>query len=151
MWTRRCGADDQVTDNSHLQRGQGRGLRRPDDVDSRRKPAELDGGHRPPHPLAHRTRWLTATEALAAVGAELTLKQATEPGHPAVVSALQAVSAAAGLPGLDELTGPQRQMVTELADVHSFLDVGSGIGLLAVAPSAAAPMEYIIGQRPGRL
>jgi hypothetical protein len=31
------------------------------------------------------SRWLTATEALAAVGAELSLKQAPEPGHPAVV------------------------------------------------------------------
>ena len=29
------------------------------------------------------SRWLTAIEAFAAVGAELTLKQATEPGHPA--------------------------------------------------------------------
>src|SRR5262249_46310 len=59
-------------------------------------------------------RWLTATEALAAVGAELTLEQAPEPGDPAVVGALQAVSAAAGLAGLEELTVPQRQMVTGL-------------------------------------
>jgi hypothetical protein len=44
------------------------------------------------------SRWLTATEALAAVGAELTLKQAPEPGHPAVAGALQAVSAAAAWP-----------------------------------------------------
>ena len=141
------------------------------------------------------SRWLTATEALAAVGAELTLKQAPEPGHPAVVAALQAVSATAGLTGLDELTGPQRQMVTglirmglhqasdlldeparppgwtftdpailqgwgrgsavvpgalaaavpELADVRSFLDVGSGIGLLAVAAAAVWPQATVVG------
>jgi SAM-dependent methyltransferase len=141
------------------------------------------------------SRWLTATEALAAVGAELTLKQALEPGHPAVAGALQAVSAAAGLAGLDELTGPQRQMVTglirlglhqasdllddpgrppgwtfvdpailqgwgrgsavvpgalaaavpELAGVRSFLDVGSGIGLLAVAAAGVWPQATITG------
>jgi SAM-dependent methyltransferase len=141
------------------------------------------------------SRWLTATEALAAVGAELTLKQAPEPGHPAVVDALQAVSAAAGLTGLDELTGPQRQMVTglirmglhqasdllddpgrppgwtftdpailqgwgrgsavvpgalaaavpELADVRSFLDVGSGVGLLAIAAAGVWPRATVVG------
>ena len=140
-------------------------------------------------------RWLTATEALAAVGAELTLKQAPEPGHPAVVAALQAVSAAGGLTGLDELTGPQRQLVTglirmglhhasdlldepgrppgwtftdpailqgwgrgsavvpgalaaavpELAGVRSFLDVGSGIGLLAVAAASTWPQATVTG------
>ena len=140
-------------------------------------------------------RWLTATEALAAAGAELTLKQAPEPGHPAVVGALQAVSATAGLTGLDELTGPQRQMVTglirmglhqasdllddpgrppgwtftdpailqgwgrgsavvpgalaaavpELAGVRSFLDVGSGIGLLAVAAAGVWPQATVVG------
>jgi SAM-dependent methyltransferase len=141
------------------------------------------------------SRWLTATEALAAVGAELTLMQAPEPGHPAVVDALQAVSATAGLAGLDELTGPQRQMVTglirmglhqasdlidnpgrppgltftdpailqawgrgsavvpgalaaavpELADVRSFLDVGSGVGLLAIAAAGVWPQATVVG------
>jgi SAM-dependent methyltransferase len=141
------------------------------------------------------SRWLTATEALAAVGAELTLRQAPEPGHPAVVEALQAVSAAAGLTGPDELTGPQRQMVTglirmslhqasdllddpgrppgwtftdpailqgwgrgsavvpgalaaavpELAGVRSFLDVGSGIGLLAIAAAGVWPRATVVG------
>jgi SAM-dependent methyltransferase len=141
------------------------------------------------------SRWLTATEALAAVGAELTLKQPPEPAHPAVAAALQAVSAAAGLTGLDELTGPQRQMVTgligmglrqasdllddpgrppgwtftdpailqgwgrgsavvpgalaaavpELAGVRSFLDVGSGIGLLAVAAAGVWPQATVVG------
>ena len=140
-------------------------------------------------------RWLTATEALAALGAELALEQAPEPGHPAVLGALQAVSAAAGLAGLDELTGPQRQMVTglirlglhqasdlvddpgrppgwtftdpailqgwgrgsavvpgalaaavpELAGVRSFLDVGSGIGLLAVAAAGVWPQATVVG------
>jgi SAM-dependent methyltransferase len=140
-------------------------------------------------------RWLTATEALAAVGAELTLKQAPEPGHPAVVGALQAVSAAGGLSGLDELTVPQRQMVTglirmalhqasdllenperppgwtftdpailqgwgrgsamvpgalaaavpELAGVRSFLDVGSGVGLLAIAAASVWPEATVVG------
>jgi SAM-dependent methyltransferase len=140
-------------------------------------------------------RWLTATEALAAVGAELTLNQATESGHPAVAGALQAVSAAAGLSGLDELTGPQRQMVTglirmslhqasellddpgrppgwrytdpailqgwgrgsavvpgalaaavpELAGVRSFLDVGVGVGLLAVAAAGVWPQATVTG------
>ena len=140
-------------------------------------------------------RWLTATEALAAVGAELSLKQAPEPGHPAVVGALQAVSAAGGLSGLDELTVPQRQMVTglirmglhqasdllddpgrppgwtftdpailrgwgrgsamvpgalaaavpELAGVRSFLDVGSGVGLLAIAAAGVWPQATVVG------
>ena len=139
--------------------------------------------------------WLTATEALAAVGAELALQQAQEPGHPAVVGALQAVSAAAGLEGLDELSGPQRQMVTgvirmglhqaadlldapgrphgwtftdpailqgwgrgsavvpgtlaaavpELAGVRSFLDVGSGVGLLAIAAAGVWPQATVVG------
>jgi len=140
-------------------------------------------------------RWLTATEAFAAVGAELTLQQGPEPGHPVVLDALQSVSAAAGLSGLDELTGPQRQMVTglirmglhqacdllddpgrppgwtftdpailqgwgrgsamipgalaatvpELADVRSFLDVGSGVGLLAIAAAGVWPQATIVG------
>jgi len=141
------------------------------------------------------SRWLTATEALAAVGAQLTLKQAPEPGHPAVLGALQDVLAAAGVPGLDELTGPQRQMVTGLirmglhqasdllddpgrppgwtftdpailqgwgrgsavvpgalaaavpglAGVRSFLDVGSGIGLLAIAAAGVWPQATVVG------
>jgi SAM-dependent methyltransferase len=141
------------------------------------------------------SRWLTATEALAAVGAELTLMQAPEPGHPDVVNALQAVSAAAGLADLGELTGPQRQMVTglirlglyqasdllgdpgrppgwtftdpailqgwgrgsaavpgalaaavpELAGLRSFLDIGSGVGLLAIAAAGVWPQATVVG------
>src|SRR5215472_6965086 len=139
--------------------------------------------------------WLVATEALAAVGAELALRQAPEPGHPGVTSALQAVSAAAGLPDLGELPPPQRDMVLglirmglhqaadllddpgrppgwtftnpailqgwgrgsamvpaalaaaapELADVRSFLDVGTGVGLLAVAAARVWPAATITG------
>ena len=141
------------------------------------------------------SRWLVATEALAAVGAELTLRQAPEPGHPSVACALQAVSAAAGLPDLGELNPPQRDMALglirmglhqatdlledpgrppgwtftdpailqgwgrgsalvpaslaaaapELAGVRSFLDVGTGIGLLAIAAARAWPQAAIVG------
>jgi SAM-dependent methyltransferase len=140
-------------------------------------------------------RWLVATEALAAVGAELTLMQAAKPGHPDVAGALQAVSAAAGLADLGELPPPQREMLIglirmglhqaadliddpgrppgwtftdpailqgwgrgsmvvpgslasaapELADVRSFLDVGAGIGLLAIAAARAWPQAAIVG------
>ena len=141
------------------------------------------------------SRWLVAAEALAAVGAELTLLQAPEPGPPEVAGALQAVSAAAGLPDLGELPPPQREMliglirmglhqaadllddpgrppgwtftdpailqgwgrgsamipgalaatVPELADVRSFLDVGSGVGLLAIAAAGVWPRATIVG------
>jgi SAM-dependent methyltransferase len=140
-------------------------------------------------------RWLVATEALAAVGAELTLMQAATPGHPDVAGALQSVSAAAGLADLGDLPPPQREMVIglirlvlhqaadliddpgrppgwtftdpailqgwgrgsmvvpgalvsaapELADVRSFLDVGTGIGLLAIAAARVWPQSAIVG------
>lgn len=145
--------------------------------------------------MATVSRWLVATEALAAVGAELALLEAPEPGHPDVVGALQAVSAAAGLPDLSELSPPQREMVIglarmvvhqaadlvdnpgrqpgwtftdpailqgwgrgsmmvpgalaaaapELADVRSFLDVGAGIGLLAIAAASVWPQADVVG------
>jgi len=141
------------------------------------------------------SRWLVAAEALAAVGAELTLLQAPEPGHPEVTGALQAVSAAAGLPDLGELPPPQREMLIglirmglhqaadlvddpgrppgwmftdpailqgwgrgsafipgalaaaapELAGVRSFLDVGTGIGLLAIAAAGVWPEAAVVG------
>jgi predicted O-methyltransferase YrrM len=140
-------------------------------------------------------RWLVATEALAALGAELALMQAATPGHPDVAGALQAVSAAAGLTDLDELPPPQRAMLIglirlglhqaadliddpgrppgwtftdpailqgwgrgsmvvpgalvsaapELADVRSLLDVGTGIGLLAIAAARVWPHASIVG------
>src|SRR5690349_3729721 len=141
------------------------------------------------------SRWLVAAEALAAVGAELTLLQAPEPGHPQVTGALQAVSAAAGLPDLGELPAPQREILLglirmglhqaadlldrpgrppgwtftdpailqgwgrgsavvpgalaagapELTGVRSFLDVGTGIGLLAIAAAGVWPDAAIVG------
>src|SRR5215470_4621179 len=59
-------------------------------------------------------RWSVAVEALAAVGAELALAGAEEPGDPGVVRALRGVSAAAGLPDLDQLPPPQRELLTAL-------------------------------------
>jgi SAM-dependent methyltransferase len=140
-------------------------------------------------------RWLVATEALAALGAELALTQAPEPGHPDVVRALGAVSTAAGLPSLDQLPPPQRDMlaglirmsvrqaqdlldnpgrapgwtfthpdilagwgrgsmlvppamvagIPEIAQVQSFLDVGTGIGLLAVGAARTWPQASVTG------
>jgi 2-polyprenyl-3-methyl-5-hydroxy-6-metoxy-1,4-benzoquinol methylase len=127
-------------------------------------------------------RWMVATEALAALGAEMTLAQAPETAHPDVARALRAVSAAADLSGVEELAPPQREMAAtlirmclrqaqdlidepsrapgwmftdpdilagwgrgsmmvpaalaaapELRDIKSFLDVGTGVGLLAIA------------------
>ena len=139
-------------------------------------------------------RWMTATDALAAVGAEATLAQAAEPAHPDVARALRAVSAAADLPQVDELAPPQREMAAavirmclrqaldlvddpsrapgwtftdldimagwgrgsmmvpgalaaapELGDIRSFLDVGTGIGLLAIAAARTWPNAVITG------
>jgi SAM-dependent methyltransferase len=139
-------------------------------------------------------RWLVATDALAAVGAELSL-YATGAGDPDVVRALQGVSAAAGLTDLENLAPPQRDIVIalvrmalhqaadlvddparpigwsfndpailegwgrgsmlvpgaiaagapELADVKSFLDVGVGVGLLAIAAAGVWPNAAIVG------
>ena len=141
------------------------------------------------------SRWLVAAEALAAVGAELSLLQAPAPGHPEVTRALQAVSAAGGLPDLGALPAPQREMLIglirmglhqaadllddpgrppgwtftdpailqgwgrgsafvpaalaaaapELAGVRSFLDVGTGIGLLAIAAAGVWPQAAVVG------
>jgi SAM-dependent methyltransferase len=140
-------------------------------------------------------RWLVTTEALAALAAELELSGSSGAGHPDVVRALSAVSAAAGLPALDQLPPPQRQMVVslvrmtfrqaldlvddagrapgwtyrdaailegwgrgsmvvpgalaasapELAEVRSFLDIGTGVGLLAVAAAGVWPEASIVG------
>ena len=154
--------------------------------------------------MATAGRWAVATEALAAVGAELTLTQASaaldspagaQRGHPDVVRALRGVSAAAGLPNLDELPPPQRELLTgfirmwlrqaldmvedparppgwsftdpdilrgwgrgsmlvpgalaaaapELDDVRSFLDIGTGIGLLAIAAAGVWPNATVVG------
>ena len=139
-------------------------------------------------------RWSTATEALAALGAELALL-ASGGGDPAVVERLHAVTQAAGLSGLDELPPPQQAMVLglvrttlrqaldlvdqagrapgwaftdpvildgwgrgsamvptmiangapEIGDVRSLLDVGTGVGLLAVAATNVWPDTTVVG------
>jgi protein-L-isoaspartate O-methyltransferase len=139
--------------------------------------------------------WLTATEALAALGAQLTLQRSGEAAPPEIVAALQAVSAAAGLVDLDELPQPQQATVAALVrtylrtavdlldnpgrspgwtftdpdvldgwgrgsmmvpallaggapglhDISSFLDVGTGVGLLAVAAAGVWPNATIVG------
>jgi SAM-dependent methyltransferase len=139
-------------------------------------------------------RWTTATEALAALGAELSLQQSGR-GSPEVVAALSAVSEAAGLGDLRQLDPQQRatfiaiarlylrqsvdllehadaapgwtytdpgllqdwgrisMMVPaaiatahpDLANVDSFLDVGTGVGLLAIAAAGTWPQASIVG------
>jgi SAM-dependent methyltransferase len=140
------------------------------------------------------SRWLVATQALAALGAELTLLQSAEPAPPEIVAALRAVSTAANLGDLAELTPQQQAMVglqirlhlrhaadlldqpgrdagwtytdpvildgwgrgsatvpmmmaanPELREVESLLDVGTGVGLLAVAAAGVWPGATIVG------
>lgn len=142
------------------------------------------------------SRWLVATEALAALGAEMSLAGSPGSAHPEMTAALRDVSAAAGLTGLDELAPPQRGILTALArlalhqaldlledparppgwaftdpailegwgrgsamvpasiaaglglspgSVRSFLDVGTGVGLFAVAAAAVWPAATIVG------
>jgi SAM-dependent methyltransferase len=141
------------------------------------------------------TRWTVGVEALAALGAEMTLKQSNEAAPPEIVGALGAVSRAAGLGDLDELAPPQRMMVAalvrlylhqaldllenpgrasgwtftdpvildgwgrgsmmvppvikaahpDLAEITSFLDVGTGVGLLAVSAANVWPSTTIVG------
>lgn len=140
------------------------------------------------------SRWTVATEALAALGAELALKQSGEAAPPDIAAVLSAVSVAAGIGDLDELAPPQQAIVAalvrltlrqatdvldhpareagwtytdpvildgwgrgsamvpmliaanpELRDVSSFLDVGTGVGLLAVAAAGVWPTATIVG------
>jgi precorrin-6B methylase 2 len=140
------------------------------------------------------SRWLVATEALAALGAELTLKQTGEAPPPEIGGALRAVSVAGGLGDLDELAPPQQAIVAaqvrlylrqaadlldhparepgwtftdpiildgwgrgsamvpmliaatpELREVDAFLDVGTGVGLLACAAAGVWPTATIVG------
>jgi precorrin-6B methylase 2 len=137
---------------------------------------------------------LAGTDALAAIGAELSLKTSGQDADPAIESALGAVWAAAGLPELDSLAPPQQAMVLglirlyfaqaddllsdparppgwtftdplvldgmgrgsmliphllagipELESVTSFLDVGAGVGLLAVSAAGVWPAATIVG------
>lgn len=145
-------------------------------------------------------KWATGTEAMAALGALLSLRQnGTEPtAPPEVVQTLHKIAAAAGLDGLEELPPPQAAMVgsivrmylhmalelvehperangwrftepaildgfgrgsamipaaiaaahPDLATVDSFLDVGTGVGLLAVAAATAWPDASVVGIDP---
>jgi SAM-dependent methyltransferase len=140
-------------------------------------------------------QWATATEALAALGAQLALADPSAGGDPEVVAAVRAVGAAAGLDGVDELAAPQRAMLLamirmylrqavdtveeadrapgwtftdpvilegwgrgsamlpgliagshpDLAGVTSLLDVGTGVGLLAIAAANVWPDATIVG------
>ena len=136
---------------------------------------------------------LTATDAVAAIGAELSLKTSGSGTDPAIESALGAVSAAAGL-DLDTLAPPQQAMVLnlirlffaqaddllrepdrsagwtfteplvlegmgrgsmmvppmmatapELETVTSLLDVGVGVGWLAVSAVNVWPTASVVG------
>jgi precorrin-6B methylase 2 len=141
------------------------------------------------------SRWAVATEALAAVGAELTLTRVPGQADPEMLEALRSVSDTAGLRDLTELPAPQREIAIgfirlclhqaadfidnpgrargwtftdpaivegwgrgsavvpgilaaaapELADVRSFLDVGAGVGLLAIAAARTWPEASIVG------
>jgi predicted O-methyltransferase YrrM len=136
---------------------------------------------------------LTATDALAAIAARLSLG-GDGADDPEVNDGLAAVWAAAGLPDLDTLAPPQQAMVLsmirlyfaqaddllrepgraigwrttdplilegfgrasmmvptmlagipELAEVTSLLDVGTGVGLLAVSAANVWPKSTIVG------
>src|SRR5260221_2173856 len=139
-------------------------------------------------------RLSVATDAFAAVGAELKLRSWGEPGDPAFVSALRTVREAAGIPDLDSLAPPQQAMVLgivqlylaqadelvsdparppgwtftnplvldgmgrrsmmirtllaaapEFEKVTSLLDVGTGVGLLAVAAANVWSSATVVG------
>ena len=143
-------------------------------------------------------QWATATEALAALGAELRAGQPGVEVPPEIVAALEAVSTTAGITDLAELAPPQQAMLLgiirlylhqavelvdnpdrapgwtyddpaildgfgrgsamipaliasahpDLAQVTSFLDVGTGVGLLAVAAANVWPKATVVGIDP---
>jgi 2-polyprenyl-3-methyl-5-hydroxy-6-metoxy-1,4-benzoquinol methylase len=141
------------------------------------------------------SRWEVAVSALAALGAELSLKQSDQAAPPEIVDALRSVSTAAGLGDLGELNPQQQQIALALArlairqaadlldapgrtpgwqftdpeildgwgrgstmvptllaaahsdlqGVRAFLDVGTGVGLLAVAATSIWPNATVVG------
>ncbi len=137
---------------------------------------------------------LAANDALAAIGAELSLKSSGEEADAVFVSALRSVSAAAGLPDLDGLAPQQQAMALniirlyfaqanellndpgrppgwtytdplvlegmgrgsmmippmlaaapEFERVTSLLDVGTGVGWLAIAAANLWPSAKVVG------
>jgi 2-polyprenyl-3-methyl-5-hydroxy-6-metoxy-1,4-benzoquinol methylase len=139
-------------------------------------------------------RMLATTDALAAIGAELSLRSSGTDADPRIESALTAVSAAAGLPDLASLAPQQQAMLLnvirlyfrqaddllaeparppgwtitdplvlegmgrgsmaippalaaapELAAVTSLLDVGVGVGWLAVSAANVWPTATVVG------
>jgi SAM-dependent methyltransferase len=136
----------------------------------------------------------TAVDALAAIGAELSLRSSGTPVDPQVEAALARVTAVAGVPDLESIPPPQQAMALslirlffaqaanllaeparspgwtftdpnvldgfgrgsmmvpvrlaaapELANVSSFLDVGAGVGLLAVSAANVWPDATVVG------
>jgi SAM-dependent methyltransferase len=142
--------------------------------------------------------WTTATDALAAVGATIALRQQGKTAPPDVAAAFDAVLTAAGLTEIAELPPPQQavllglirmtfghaielldnpdrapgwsytdpailegygrgsamlpatiaQVHPDLADITSFLDVGTGVGLLACAAAQVWPNARVVGIDP---
>ena len=140
-------------------------------------------------------RWLVATDAAAALAAELKLQMSGQRAPGDLDAALRAVSVAAGLGDLDDLAPEQRgmlmsritmtlrhanelvdnparepgwvytdpailegwgrgsmivpgmiaQAIPELGDVREFLDVGVGVGWLAVAATNVWPKANVVG------
>ena len=143
-------------------------------------------------------QWATGTEALAAVGAALSLRQQGVNPPADVAAALDGVLEAAGLSELMELPPPQQAVIAgmigmylgqvnellanpgrepgwtytdpavldgygrgsamlpmamshahpDLANVTSFLDVGTGVGLLACAAANVWPEAKVVGIDP---
>ncbi len=138
-------------------------------------------------------RMTVAMEAIAAIGADLTIRTGGAGANPEIAAALGAVTAAAGV-DLESLAPPQQQMIAniirlnfaqaadllrepsrapgwsytdptilegigrasgmiptllaanpELADLTSFLDVGVGVGWLAIAAASTWPQCSVVG------
>jgi SAM-dependent methyltransferase len=144
------------------------------------------------------SQWATGAEALATVGAVVSLRQQGVTPPPEIAAAFDAVLEAAGLTEITELPPPQQAVLSgmismyvgqinellanpgrapgwtytdpaildgygrgsamlpmvmshahpDLADVTSFLDVGTGVGLLACAAANVWPNAKVVGIDP---